>query len=376
MPCYIQRVKFDLVIFHTLFFSSRHDSRSFRFMMDKASPVAQLDAVKVVIPQDEFINAEIVNEFINRFGIDAIFSVQPESEWPRIYRTVDRSRVRIYRVLTGYLDRTRVGKIGRFRNKTGHRSIDLGYRTAGRPPAWFGRHGLMKQRIADVFASRANKVGLKIDISTSGADTLLGDDWYRFLCRCKYTLGVEGGTSILDFDGSIKRKTEEYFARNPQATFEEIEKACFPDMDGHFQGFVISPRHLESCAAKTCQVLIEGHYSGILSPGKHYVEVKRDFSNLDDVLEVIRRDDLRVQITEAAYTDIVESGKHTYENFVDFVIEKSLGASLGSKDGGFFNRLVTTAIHNWMRGMTWIDRLFVIAMVRVVSPLRQRLARR
>ena len=376
VPRYIRKLPFDLVIFHTLFFPSRHDPTAFNVLMRKALPLAECAGVKVMIPQDEFINAQGVNEFIRMFAIDVVFSVMPEWEWPRIYNTIDRSYVRICRVLPGYLDDVRLKKMRRFGNGIKTRVIDIGYRTAGRPPAWFGRHGLLKQKIADVFAEKGNTFGLKLDISTSAADTLLGDEWYRFLCRCKYTLGVEGGTSIIDQDGSIKRRTEEYCDKDPHATFDEIEGACFPGLDGQFHGYAISPRHLEACATRTCQVLTEGEYNGILLPGKHYIAVKEDFSNIEDVLKEITRDGLRDQIVETAYQEIVTSGKYTYRQFVDFVISRSLpdfvapGNKVPSVKGWY------TIFYEWMRFVNVIDRIIDLIHGRIVMPLRQRLVGR
>ena len=372
VPRYIRKLDFDLVIFHTLFFTSRHDPRAFNALMRKALPLAECAGVKVMIPQDEFINAQGVNEFIRMFAIDVVFSVMPEWEWPRIYNTIDRSYVRICRVLPGYLDDVRLKKMRRFGNGIKTRGIDIGYRTAGRPPAWFGRHGLLKQKIADVFVDKGRRFGLKLDISTSAADTLLGDEWYRFLCRCKYTLGVEGGTSIIDRDGSIKCKTEEYCKKNPHARFDDIEKACFPGLDGQFRGYAISPRHLEACATRTCQVLTEGEYNGILLPGRHYIAVKEDFSNLEEVLKEIKRDALRKQIVETAYQEIVESGKYTYRQFVDFVISRSLPVAVRSGNKPLSVKAYYSIVHRWMGVVNVIDRLIDLAHGRMVMPLRQR----
>jgi hypothetical protein len=66
-------------------------------------------------------------------------------------------------------------------------------------------------------------------------------------------------------------------------------------------------------------VLVEGDYSGVLRPHEHYIELKRDYSNLDEVLDLIERDEVREEITEAAYRDVIESGLYTYESFVDEV---------------------------------------------------------
>jgi hypothetical protein len=162
------------------------------------------------------------------------------------------------------------------------------------------------------------------DISVKDEDTLVGERWYEFLLRCKYTIGVEGGASILDSDGSIKAATEAYLEQHPQAPFEEVEAHCFAGRDGTARLYAISPRHLEACATRTCQVLVEGDYNGILKPGVHYVELKRDFSNLDAVAESIRQDGARRETTERAYRDVVLSGANSYERFVKCVLHEAL----------------------------------------------------
>lgn len=323
LPRYLWKVPFDLIVFDTLFFS-RWKRTAFLRRVEQARALRQLDAVRIALPQDEFISADILSGSINELGIDVVFSVAPPSEWPKIYPTVDPCQVAFYQVLTGYLDDEVVANISALERQPRKRTIDIGYRVAGRPYLWFGRHGYLKQRIAEVFQAKAPPKGLAIDISTRDEDAILGDGWYEFLLRCKYTIGAEGGTSILDWDGSIHEETSNYVARHPQATFEEVEAACFPNRDGTFQLFAMGPRHLEACATKTCQVLTTGNYNGVLEPGKHYIELKKDFSNIDQVLELMAEDRLRAEITERAYQDIVASGKYSYKRFVEFILECSL----------------------------------------------------
>ena len=95
-------------------------------------------------------------------------------------------------------------------------------------------------------------------------------------------------------------------------------------MDGNLKLIALSPRHLEACAAKTCQVLIEGEYNGVLIPGIHYIELKKDFSNIKAVFNAMKDESLRLTIIERAYRDIVESKKYSYATYTNFVIEKSL----------------------------------------------------
>jgi hypothetical protein len=272
--------------------------------------------------------------FINAFGIHCVFSVAPPAEWPKIYRQVDFSRVHFYPTLTGYVDERILAKPAITASPV--KDIDIGYRTAGKPYFWFGRHGYLKQQIADAVLARAPRHGLSLDISTSGADTIHGDAWYAFLARCKYTIGVESGTSIVDHDGAIHRRTMEFARQRPDATFAEAEAACFPGRDGEIKLFALGPRHLEACVTRTCQILTEGEYNGVLRPWQHYIPVRKDFSNLDEVLDLVKKDTLRQEITERAYQDIVASGRYSYGSFVDDVVNKSMQHQ-GERRGSYWS---------------------------------------
>lgn len=328
VPWYITKIKFDLVIFQTLFFNLRWSRAAFRRFMKKAAPLKQIDAVKVALPQDEFVNTDLVGDFINEFDLDYVFSVAPETEWPKIYDTVDLQKVTFFNVLTGYLSDTTMARINELAESTRIRSIDIGYRSGGyrdgQSDPTLGRHGFLKGQIAQAFQEKVPQTGLVTDISNHLDDIFLGDEWYKFLLRCKYTLGVESGSSLLDRDGRIRQKIEAYLACHPLANFDEIEAECFPNLDGSVDLFAIAPRHLEACATRTCQVLTEGAYNNILIAGKHYIELKRDFSNIDQVLDIIKQDEQREEIVQRAYRDLVASGRYSYRGFVDFVIQKSL----------------------------------------------------
>jgi hypothetical protein len=370
-PSYLKNVRFDVVIFHTIFFSARWDRTLFRQMMRDLSRLKHLNAVKVALPQDEFLNTDLLCDFINEYGVDYVFSVAPESEWETIYSSVDRSKVKFANVLTGYLDDATLANIDRLAAADRRRTIDVGYR-AWRGAEWLGRHGFLKAQISDVFEQEAPPKGLVTDVSTRPGDTFFGAAWYEFLLRCKYLIGVEGGASILDRDGSIREKTEAYVRAHPSATFDEIEANCFPNMDGSLKLFAISPRHLEACATRTCQVLVEGEYNGILEPGTHYIELKRDFSNLAEVLGVMAEDHLRAGITERAYRDIVASGQYTYRSFVGLVIARALDTAAPSRLSSEGRRPLT---FQWMRAADKLSWLAVMFNWHVAVPARRRLRR-
>ncbi|MEK7434588.1 MAG: hypothetical protein AABZ74_15755 [Cyanobacteriota bacterium] len=338
---YLTKINFDLIIFTTMFVCSKSDLDVFKLIIDRCRVLKKINAIKVMQPQDEFINTDILCDFINEFEINNIFSVAPESEWKKIYPTINFDKTKFYPALTGYLDKEKNDIVLELEKQIKHRDIDIGYRAAlWGSSASLGRFGYLKYQIAKIFQDKAPKKGIDINISTNSKDFLLGNDWIKFLLRCKYVIGVESGAGILDVTGEIKIKTEKFIEQNPNASFEEVEENCFKGLDGNLKLTAISPRHLECCVTKTCQILIEGEYNGILEPWKHYIPVKKDFSNIDEVLEIIKKDELREKIVENAYNDIVLSGKYDYSKYVKFIIDNSLkkedNKDLNLKEKSFF----------------------------------------
>ena len=338
VPKEIAAYPFDLIIFHTLFLANHWSANSFHQMMRRAGALKTHPAVKVMLPQDEFYYSDLLSEFINEFSIDIVFTVIPdETQWQSVYRYVDFHKVRFVSVLNGYIDNEKIDKFSGLSEDLEERPIDIGYRTLG-AYFWYGRHGNLKVRVANLFRERAPQYGLKVEIPNAGEDIILGEGWYSFLARCKYVIGVMGGTSVIDPDGSIRRKTEDFLDRHPglatsnyltidpDANFEWVEAACFPGLDGTVNLFLSSPRLLDAALTRTCQVLVEADYERILGmkPGVHYIELKKDFSNLDEVLELIVEDRLRRDMVARTYQDVVASGQYTYKSFVGLVLRESL----------------------------------------------------
>ncbi|MET3839610.1 hypothetical protein [Bradyrhizobium sp. OAE829] len=332
LPDYAKNISFDIIVFHDLFFCGRWGGPAlFNRLRSQIEFLRDSPAIKIAVPQDEFISADLLCDFINSYDIRAVFSVAPASEWPKIYPLVDRQRVQFYTVLTGYLEQQTLRKIDALQaGRHDARDIDIGYRAGGRnwrQASWLGRHGVLKIEIGDRVEAHARKTDIRTDISSRPEDVFMGDAWYEFLLRCKYTIGLEGGASILDWDGTIRTRTLDYVEKHPASSLEEIESQCFPGMDGTFALFALSPRHLEACATGTCQVLIEGDYNGVLEPWVHYLPLKRDFSNLAEIMSLVKQDTHRSEIVGRAYRDIVQSGKYSYSAFAEQVLSETLQLS-------------------------------------------------
>jgi hypothetical protein len=351
------RRRFDAVLWHNtvLAWLRWAPESQQQGLLSRARALRATTDCHVALPQDEFIHSDRVNAFLAGLGARHVFSVAPASEWPAIYDGLDG--VDIHPALTGYLDEATVARIDAIVAEGRTRTLDIGYRTVPAKP-YLGRHAMLKAGLADAVAARAPRRQLRVDLSTRAEDTFYGDDWYRFLATCRYTIGIEGGASILDRDGSVQACVD---AQRPDTPFEELEAACFPGRDGELALFAISPRHLEACATRTVQILVEGEYSGVLKPGIHYIELRRDLSNLDAVLDQVAHEDCR-DIADQAYADIVASGRYTYRRLVQDV-ERVLPVSARRRTvGSAASHVMDTASHP-----------LIPLATRVLMPARRRL---
>jgi len=376
LPSWTARTDFDLIVFHTTLLSARWNRDGFPGLIERLRPLASNRATRIALPQDEFISTDLLCDFVSILDVRHVFSVAPESTWGQIYDGIDRERVRLHEVLTGYLDGSRVERIRRLAATISSRPIEVGYRAYGVRHA-LGRHGYLKIEIAERARSILSRAGLPADISTRYEDTLYGDAWARFLLRSRYTLGVEGGASLLDRDGSIHAKVRAYIASHPTASFDEVEAACFPGKDGTFDLMAISPRHLEACATRTVQILVEGEYSGVLQPDLHYIPVRKDLSNLEEILCDLGDEDRRNRIADRAYADVVSSGRCSYETFV----ERLLGGALPTTKGRTLSsgaRRLGPVRHAWLslaERLSWVRPILRGAIATTLYALKRRFPR-
>lgn len=375
-PSYVGHVDFDLVIFQTTFTQRLSRSEAhYKQMMRRAAPLAILPAPKVALVQDEFWNIEKVERFIIAHDVKTVFSVAPESEWPVLYPSIDRRKVRFHRVLTGYLDDDTLDRMVAAGAAGAVRARDVVYRAAGKPsPAW-GRFGYTKQILADAVSRLAPQFGLKTDISTQARDALYGDAWIDFLASARYTLGAPSGASLLDRDGRIAESVDAYCVAHPSASFEEVEAHCFAGIDGNLRLSAIGPRHIEACATRTCQILVQGDFNGLLQPNVHYLAVLPDLSNLAAVLARLGDEALRRKVVERAFDDVVRPRQITYRNFVAEVLDVSFASNVARDISPFTDR-ETAILSRMARVDRWEWRLarYASGMVRSARDISARLA--
>lgn len=298
---------YDAVVVHyTLFvLSDRYLSPWFR------EQLAAFGGLKVQFIQDEYRQVDAVSARVRELGIDVLFSSVPTEAVPQVYGS-RLPGVDVLPTLTGYVPAELEGHP---RPPLEDRPLDVVYR--GRSiPYWLGRLGQEKVAIGREFLARAAATDLRCDISWSEADRIYGDAWYGFLGSSRTTLGTESGASIVDFDGSLQERTDEYLADRPSATFEEVEREILEPFEGNAVIQAISPRVFEAAALGTAMVNFAGRYSGVIEPWIHYVPLEKDFSNFDEVASAVRDDALIERLAARAHSDLVASGRYSLRTFV------------------------------------------------------------
>lgn len=300
---------FDGVIMHYTLFANRYVPQTWQPLYQALhSLLAKMEAYKVMIPQDEYNVTGELRRFARECGVGHIFTCASERDYDILYPPQTRGVASCSTVYTGYVDEHTLQLVNRLGKSGRKRAVDIGYR-ARALPYWLGRHGQLKTQLAEQFNKRLpDYPTLHTDIKTTGRqeqNTLHGDDWLKFLLNCRTMLGCLGGSGLMDVDGSIAKAVDAYCAENPGASFDEVEAACFPGQDGKLHLYALSPRHFECAMTKTCQLLVEGDYFGVFEPGVHYIEIKKDFSNVDEVLRQVQDTGLCAQIAQRCYDDVV-----------------------------------------------------------------------
>ena len=216
-----------------------------------------------------------------------------------------------------------------------------------------------RNRVHDYFKNLRNR-DLKISISDERFNR---EGWATFLNQCRNTVSTEAGSWFIEKDDAtvnairdwVNNKNHNIVIKNDsplrtlghklpwwlRAFIKNIlskgpvqheskmnEKLSYDDVYERFfadkkipklHGKCISSRHFDAIGTGTCQVLLEGEYNNILNPSEHYIELKKDFSNADDVVRSITDVNVIDCITKAAYEHVIEN--HTYKHRVNYVYE-------------------------------------------------------
>lgn len=192
------------------------------------------------------------------------------------------------------------------------REIDIGYRSD--EPAFYLGHN-ERREINDFFKDYCDSHGLKSDISLDSKDRFDQTGYSDFLNNCKGQIGTEAGGAYFELDDRTRKKVNIYVTEKPDTKFEEIYDKFFKDYKNNVTVWTISGRHVEAAACKSVQILFEGYYNGYFKPDIHYISLKKNFSNIDEVMRKFKDTEFSLQIAENAYNMVQE--EFPYEKLID-----------------------------------------------------------
>lgn len=308
-PLFLRSMDFHVIILHYSTFGML--SASFLNYLSWSK------AYKIAIFQDEFHNCQMRFNFLNRYNIDCVYTLIDPQYINHVYGQYTGVK-HIYTVLTGYVSNELIKNAILYSRPDNERTIDIGYR-ARKLSYYMGKGALEKYEIAEGFKNRLNAMPeLVTDIETGESKRLYGKDWYRFMGNCKVCLGTMAGASIFDFDGSIQSGCQEILKQRPDITYEEIYRQYLHQFEGNIPNRVISPRIFEAAAFRVCQILFKDEYQGIVKPMVHYIPLEKDFSNFSEVMRLAQDSDVRRELTDNCYNDLIESEKYSYRQFIKY----------------------------------------------------------
>ncbi|MCM8537806.1 MAG: hypothetical protein NE334_17825 [Lentisphaeraceae bacterium] len=308
----LYQFEFAVIIFHytVMTADTSYIPQSFLEYMDRCQ-----ESYKIVFIQDEHYRCQNRFAFLNRFKIDCLYTLMEKDNIIQVY-SKHTSIKKIQFSIPGYVSDELVNLAQNITQPMEDRTTDIGYR--GRKLDYYmGKGSQEKFSIAHDFEAFAKDKDLILDLATKESERIYGNNWFKFIANCKAFLGVESGVSIFDTDGTVYQKFIAYNRYYADLDFDGFsELTGLNNYEDNIYYRTISPRHFECAALKVCQILFEGKYSGIMRPWEHYIPLKKDFSNIDEVISAFNNLEVRERIVNKAYQELVESGKYHYANFI------------------------------------------------------------
>lgn len=287
-------------------------------LVKRMGPILKQSSYRIAMPQDDYSRCAVLDSFISKYKIGTVLTPITR-DLQLLYPHSLAAGVHFEEAMTGYFDEDSWSSCWQFAKPFMARTIDLGQRVWHLSPQ-FGIEAGRKAELAIKFSTQAQSSGFVCDVSTNPADVFIGDDWYKFLGNCKFTISRKGGASIADPSDRIANRFRRFQLRHPNATMDEMgQKVSFRGgRQGDFSA--ISPRLFECAALGVCQILELGEYVEGLEPWTHYIPLEQNFSNIQQIFQVMRDIDRCEAIAEASQEPLLKNPKNTYSYLVDRVL--------------------------------------------------------
>ena len=317
---------YDAVVVH---YSVRVNLPRFHMSPSYTGALRDYEGLKVLFIQDDYDTTSVAWRWINTMGIDVVYTCIPRDCFAVAYPPEEFPNAEFMDSLTGFVP---IGMERKTQVKpTAQRRHVLGYR--GRKlPYWYGTLGQEKLTIGVRMKRICQERNIPCNIEWADEHRIYGPGWYDFIEDCRAVLGTETGANVFDIDGTLSRDITAALADEPEMTFQQAHERFMRDCGTTVTMGVISPKVFEAIALRTALVLFEGDYSGVVKADEHFIPLKKDFSNVDEVLAKLEDIAYLEELTARAHRDIIASGKYSYQAFVggfDDMLAAKLRGSTG-----------------------------------------------
>jgi hypothetical protein len=326
IPKELKKLKFSIIIIHYslaayLVLKKNHQQNA---LIEVYNYLLSSISLKIAFFQDEMHNCQRRFKLINELKIEYIYSLLEEKYFQKVYKKNTKVK-NIKSYLTGYVSDELIDKENAYYKTFDLRTLDIVCR-ARKLPLYFGKGAQEKSEIMETFIKiiKDKKLNFKIDMSSSENSRIYGDRWFKFLSNAKFMIGAMAGTSIFDISGKVEDIIEEHLRKNPNSNFEELYNNNLKYYENNINYRTISPRLFECAALRVCMILYRDSYQGIFIADRNYIALEKDFSNIDQVLNQMKDQQLVNNIIDNTYKDIILSNrwhfKLFFEDFDKFLI--------------------------------------------------------
>jgi hypothetical protein len=305
--------EFDCIIFNYCFWG-----RCLEISKKLKEKISKFDGLKIAIFQDEYDYFLWHKNTVIEIGIQTIITCVPEPYWKDVFLGEQFRKIKFINALTGYVPDNLLNTSSV--KPLIDRAWSIGYRSRI-VPFHYGKLTHEKELIGKYVKKICEEKKIPINIEVSEESRFYGKEWPKFIGDCRTVLGTESGSNVFDFDGLIGKKIDLYINKNPDADFNDVHDLFLKEIDGNIKMNQISPRIFEAIAMRTGLILFEGEYSNVVKPWRHYIPLKKDFSNIDEVLDATNDLGFLENIIETAYQDVIASGKYHYREYIKIVDE-------------------------------------------------------
>ena len=272
--------------------------------------------VKICMMQDEYIHDM---EFIKNNNFDFFYHVSNTNLICKYNKNLLEG-IKLRQILTGYVPNINVQKI-HMKNKT----TNIFYRGRIKMMTYF-YGGLVNDKINIGIKMRqyaiANKI-TNVDIELEDKYRIYGQEWYNRLRNSKTTLACQSGCDVFHVS---KQDVDRYQRNNPSFTYEQVKDHFNLEKEYKNNYGVVSPKMFEAIKCNCVLIMFPGNYNDILKANIHYIELQKDFSNIEDVIKKVNDNEFLQKMADRAYTDIVESGKYSFQYFIKNVLDNDLSS--------------------------------------------------